>query len=72
MFEQAATAAGKDLTVASFVKGCRASRTSSSGSGGKGSFGPNKFDAPDEIRSVKYQPSCNCWVPTSDYFPVKF
>ena len=71
-FEKAATTAGKDLTVASFVKGMQSLTNFQLGSGGKGSFGPNKFDAPDEIRSVKYKPSCKCWVPTTDYFPVKF
>ena len=72
VFAQAATAAGKDLTVASFTKALQGIRTFQLGNGGKGSFGPKKFDAPDEVRTLKYKPSCNCWVPTSAYQPVKF
>ena len=72
VFAQAATTAGKDLTVTSFTKALQGIKTFQLGYGGKGSFGPKKFDAPDEVRTLKYKPSCNCWVPTSAYQPVKF
>lgn len=72
VFAQAATAAGKDLTVASFTKALQGLSNFQLGYGGKGSFGKNKFDAPDEVRTVKYKPSCNCWIPTNAYQPVKF
>ena len=72
VFAQAATAAGKDLTVASFTKALQGINGFQLGYGGKGSFGPKKFDAPDEVRTLKYQSSCNCWVPTGAYQPVKF
>ena len=72
VFAQAATAAGKDLTVASFAKALQGVKNFQMGYGGTGSFGPKKFDAPDEVRTLKYQSACNCWVPTSAYQPVKF
>ena len=60
------------LTVASFTKALQGVKNFQMGYGGTGSFGPKKFDAPDEVRTLKYQSACNCWVPTSAYQPVRF
>ena len=72
VFDQATTAAGKNLTIAAFTKALQGLKSFQLGYGGKGSFGTKKFDAPDEVRTLKYRPSCNCWVPTGAYQPVKF
>ena len=72
VFQRAATAAGKDLTTAAFAKALQGLTNFQVGYGGKGSFGPTKFDAPDEVRPLKYDGSCNCWEPSGPYVAVSF
>ena len=37
------------------------------GTGAMGSFGPGKHTAPDQIRTIKFDTSCSCWVSTGEF-----
>lgn len=71
VFSQAATNAGKDLTVGSFVKALQGLDNFPLGSGTTGSYGPSKFEAPDEVRVVKFNTSCSCWEPDGGFQPAE-
>lgn len=60
-------AAGPDLTRTGFVAALEGLGAFDLGSGGKGSFGPGKRVAPDEVRPVAYEPGCNCWAVTGPF-----
>lgn len=66
----AASAAGKDLTRTSFVDAMRKTPVDL-GTGGKASFGPDKPDAPDQVRMMRFEASCKCWKPTSGWIDIK-
>ena len=63
--------AGNNPTRASFVSAMEQLGDFPMGSGAKGSFGPNKHTAPDEVRAVKFDLGCNCWVADGDFVSLR-
>lgn len=63
--------AGNNPTRSSFVTAMENLGEFPMGSGAKGSFGPNKHTAPDEVRTVKFDLGCTCWVPTGEFVSLR-
>jgi len=72
IFEEAATAAGADLTVGALVDALQGMDSFPLGFGADGSFGPDKFDAPDAVRLLRFDGACACWVADGPFEPVAF
>lgn len=63
--------AGNNPTRASFVSAMEGLGDFPMGSGAQGSFGPDKHTAPDEVRLVKFDLSCACWVPNGKFVSLR-
>ena len=64
-------AAGNNPTRADFVKAMESLGDFPMGSGAQGSFGPGKHTAPNEVRLVKFDVSCTCWVPDGKFVSLR-
>jgi ABC-type branched-subunit amino acid transport system substrate-binding protein len=72
MAVRALVAAGATPTPASLSSGLRnAGRLTVSSFGGI-AFGPSRFDGADQIRTARWQSSCKCIVPVSNFRPTQF
>lgn len=67
VFEGAATRAGPNLTRAGLVQALQGFGQFNVPFGPLGSFGPGKFDAPDESRTVVHRSDCRCYRPVNDF-----
>jgi hypothetical protein len=77
VFESAAKAAGAVLTRDGWMGAVQRLGPLPLGFGADGTFGRNKTDAADYVRTVTFRPSCapdnaNCWMPASDFARTKF
>ena len=74
MFDTMVTAlrnAGDNPTRASFVAAMNDLGEFPLGSGAQGSFSEGKHTAPDEVRTVKFDLGCTCWVPTGEFVSIR-
>ena len=69
---KAAENAGRDLTRETLVAGVQAIGPFPMSMWGGGSFGPNKFDAADQVRRVAWKSDCRCLMPTSGFRKNRF
>ena len=67
VFVRGANAATVNLTRGSLSSGLQGLGQLSLSSFGGGSYRPGKFDAADLIRTARFDPECNCWVPADDF-----
>lgn len=64
---KAAENAGQTLTRDTLIAGVRQIGTFPMSMWGGGSFGPNKLDAADPVRTIVWKSDCRCLIPTSGF-----
>ena len=71
-FDQAMTTAGVNPTRVLLSQALQAIGPWNVPFSGQGSWGPNKFDAPDVVRRAVWQSGCKCWVPNGPFRRTKY
>lgn len=71
-FEVAAERAGADLTRPRLSAGYRSFGSFAFPGISRGSYGPDKFDAADFVRTIEWRADCECWIPIDDFRAPRF
>ena len=67
VFAAGAERGGRALTRQGFSAGMQTIGTTTLANAGFGSYRPGKFDAIDQVRTVRWRANCRCWVPADDF-----
>jgi hypothetical protein len=69
---RSARSAGTQLTRAKYVAGMQHLGSVPFPYFGSFSFRPGKLDGADAIRTQRYDPSCNCWLPQGNFVDPRY